>query len=157
MTPARARWVLLVAAAVGVAGWAVLDAREAAGASALPAPWTAAVAIALLAIAVLVSGLEVRRWVAGRRARPLDPLVAARVAVLAKAAAYAGGALAGWYLAQAAVLLPDLVGERRTRLVVALLSGVAAGGLSGVGFLVQSWCRRPPHEDGGERDERGAA
>jgi hypothetical protein len=156
MTPARPRVVLLVLAAVAAGGWAVLDAREASGASALPAPWTATVAIALLAVAVLVSGLEVRRWVAGRRERPLDPLVAARIAVLAKAAACAGGALAGWYLAQAAVVLPDLVGERRTRLIVALLSALAAGCLSAAGFVVQTWCQRPPREDD-EEDDRGAA
>jgi Protein of unknown function (DUF3180) len=157
MTPARPRVVLLVLAAVTAAGWAVLDAREASGASALPTPWTAAVAIALLAVAVLVSGLEVRRWVAGRRERPLDPLVAARIAVLAKAAAYAGGALAGWYLAQAAIVVPDLVGARRTRFIVALLSALAAGCLAGAGLLVQIWCRRPPREDDGEEDEPGAA
>jgi hypothetical protein len=156
VTPARLRSVLLVLAAVGLGSWAVLDAREASGASALPAPWTAAVAIALLAVAVLVSGFEVRRWVAGRRERPLDPLVAARIAVLAKAAAYTGGALAGWYLAQAVVVLPDLVGERRTRLVVALICALAAIALATAGLVVQNWCRRPPREDD-EEVERGAA
>ncbi|HEY6795961.1 MAG TPA: DUF3180 domain-containing protein [Kineosporiaceae bacterium] len=157
MTPARLRGVLLVLAAVALTAWAVLDARQASGAAALPAPWTAAVAIALLSVAVLVTGLEVRRWVAGRRERPLDPLVAARIAVLAKAAAYAGGALVGWYLAQAAVVLPDLVGERRTRFMIALLSALAASGLSGAGFVVQTWCRRPPHDGEDSDDERGAA
>jgi Protein of unknown function (DUF3180) len=159
MTPARVRSVLLVLAAVGLAGWAVLDARQATGASALPVPWSAAIAIAVLAAAVLFSGVEVRRWVAGRRERPLDPLVAARIAVLAKAAAYAGGALAGWYLAQAAVVLPDLVGERRTRLVMALICALAAVALSVAGFVVQTWCRRPrpPDEKEEEGDQRGAA
>jgi hypothetical protein len=150
--PARLWVVLLVALGVAVAGWAVLDAREASGAPALPAPWTATVAIALLAVAVLVSGLEVRRWVAGRRERPLDPLVAARIAVLAKAAAYAGGGLAGWYLAQAAVVLPELLGERLTRFVVALLSALASAALVAAGLIVQRWCRRPPGPDAvGER------
>jgi len=152
MTPARLRGVLLVLVAVGFAGWAVLDAREASGAPALPAPWTAAVAITLLAVAVLVSGHQVRRWVAGRRERPLDALTAARIAVLAKAAAYAGGALAGWYLAQAVVVLPDLVGQRRTRLVVALLSALAAVALAVAGLVVQGWCRRPPPPDEDEDD-----
>ena len=157
MTPARLRSVLLLMVVVGLTGWAVLDAREASGASPLPTPWTAAVAIALLAGAVLVSGLEVRRWIAGRRERRLDPLVAARIAVLAKAASYAGGALAGWYLAQAAVVLPDLVGERRTRLLVALLSAVAAGALAVAGLVVQTWCRRPPRDDDDRESEPGAA
>jgi Protein of unknown function (DUF3180) len=157
MTPARLRGVLLALVAVGLAGWAVLDARESTGAAALPAPWTATVAIVLLAVAVLVSAREVRRWIAGRRARPMDPLSAARIAVLAKAAAYAGGAFAGWYLAQAVVLLPDLVGERRTRFVIALLSALAAVGLAAAGLVGQTWCRRPPDEESGDEEERGAA
>jgi uncharacterized membrane protein len=150
MTPARPRIVTLVALVVGIAVWAVLDAREAMGDAAPPIPWTAAVAVALLSVAVLVSGLEVRRWVAGRRERPLDPLVAARVAVFAKAAAYSGGALVGWYLAQAAVILPDLVGDRRTRLLLALLSALASVALSVAGLVAQRWCRRPPNEPDGD-------
>lgn len=156
MTPARLRPVLAVLAVVGLVAWALLDAREGAGGTPPPTPWTATVAVALLAVAVLVSGLEVRRWVTGRRARPLDPLVAARIAVLAKAAAYTGGALAGWYLAQAAVILPDLVGVRRTRFVVALVSALVAGVLSGAGFLVQHWCRRPPRDDDAVQDRDAA-
>jgi hypothetical protein len=151
MTPARVRTVLLIAAAVGVGAWAVLDARQAVGGASPPVPWTAAVAVALLTIAVLVSGLEVRRWVAGRRERPMDPLVAARIAVFAKAAAYAGGALTGWYLAQAAVVLPDVVGGRRTRLILALVSAVASGALAAAGLVAQRWCRRPPDEPDDDR------
>lgn len=150
MIPARLRTVLLVALVVGVGAWAVLDAREASGGVAPPVPWTAAVAVGLLAVAVLVSGLEVRRWVAGRRERPMDPLVAARVAVFAKAAAYSGGALVGWYLAQAVVVLPDVVGERRTRLFLALVSAAGSAALAAAGLVAQRWCRRPPDEPGGD-------
>jgi hypothetical protein len=150
MTPARLRVMLLIALVVGAGTWAVLDAREASGASVPPVPWTAAVAVGLLAVAVLVSGLEVRRWVVGRRERPMDPLLAARIAVLAKAAAYSGSALVGWYLAQAVVVLPDLVGERRTRLVLALVSAVVSGGLGAAGLVAQRWCRRPPDATDGD-------
>lgn len=148
--PARLRTVVLIALVIGVGAWAVLDARESGGGAAPPVPWTAAVAVALLAVAVLVSGLEVRRWVTGRRERPMDPLVAARVAVFAKAAAYTGGALVGWYLAQAVVVLPDVVGERRSRLLLALVSAVVSGGLVAAGFVAQRWCRRPPDAPPGE-------
>lgn len=144
MTPARLRTVLLIAAVIGIGSWAVVDAREASGATAPPVPWTAAVAIVLLSVAVLVSGFEVRRWVTGRRERPLDPLVAARAAVLAKAAAYTGGALVGWYLAQAVVVLPELVGERLSRLVLALVSALASAALVAAGLVAQRWCRLPP-------------
>ena len=146
MRPARIRGVALIALVVGVVGWALLDAREAGGSSSLPMPWTAPVGVLILAGVVLVAGLEVRRWVAGRRQQPLDPLVAARVAVLAKAGAYAGGGLLGWYVAQAVVVLPDLVGDRRTRFLVALLSALTAVALAASGLLAQRWCRRPPDE-----------
>jgi signal transduction histidine kinase len=167
--PARIRGVALVALVVGVIGWAVLDAVQAAGGRPLVTPWTAPAGIVILAGLVLVAGLEVRRWVAGRRERRLDPLLAARIAVLAKASAYAGGALAGWYLAQAVVVLPDLVGDRRARFVVSLLSALAAAVLAAAGLVAQRWCRRPDDEngrDGGvgpdvsdlpDDDRRGAA
>jgi polyferredoxin len=148
--PARVRGVLLVAVVVGIAGWAVLDAVQAAGGQPLVTPWTAPVGILILAALVSAAGIEVRRWVAGRRERRLEPLLAARIAVLAKASAYAGGTLAGWYLAQAVVVLPDLVGERRTRFVVALLSALTAAALAAAGLLAQRWCRRP--EDENRRD-----
>ncbi|MDQ1286762.1 MAG: hypothetical protein QG622_327 [Actinomycetota bacterium] len=154
MIPARLRTVLLIAVVVGVTGWAVLDVLEATGAASVRAPWTAAVAVGLLAVVVLVAGLDVRRWVAGRRERPLDPLTAARVAVLAKAAAYTGGGLAGWHLAQAAVLFPDLVGARRTRFLLVLLSVLASVGLAAAGLLAQRWCRRPPDDEDGSPGER---
>ncbi|HEX2806340.1 MAG TPA: DUF3180 domain-containing protein [Kineosporiaceae bacterium] len=168
MIPARLRGVMLVAVAVGVATWAVLDAMQAAGGTPpLSTPWTAPVGIVILAGVVLLAGLEVRRWVAGRRERRLDPLVAARVAVLAKAAAYTGGMLIGWYLAQAVVVLPDLVGDRRTRFIMSLISTLTAVALAVAGLLAQRWCRWPDDEEGlrkeGEDeddqddDRRGAA
>ena len=150
VSPARLRGVLVTALVVGVASWAVLDAIANRVESPVPLPWTVPVGILILAGVVLVAGLEVRRWLAGRRDRPLDPLLAARVAVLAKAAAYTGGGLVGWYLAQAVLLLPDLVGDRRSRFVIALLAALTAVGLACVGLLAQRWCRLPPEEPGEE-------
>jgi len=155
VSPARLRGVLLFALVVGIAAWAVLDARDSSGGSALPVPWTAPVGVLILAGVVLVAGLEVRRWVAGRRERPLDPIVAARIAVLAKAAAYAGGGLIGWYLAQAVVVLPDLVGDRRSRFVLALAAALASAGLAAAGLLAQRWCRRPPRDPADDAGYRG--
>jgi hypothetical protein len=67
--------------------------------------------------------------------------------VLAKAAAYAGAALAGWYAAQALVIVPDVVGVRRTRFALAVLATLAAVAVSGAGFVVQRWCRVPPDDE----------
>jgi signal transduction histidine kinase len=144
--PARLRTTVIVAVVVGIAAWAVLDARDANGDAAPPIPWTAAVAVAMSAIAVLVLALDVRRWVTGRRERPMDPIFAARVGVLAQAAAYAGAALTGWYLAQAVVVIPDVVGDRRTRLILGLVSAAVSAGLVASGLVAQRWCRRPPDD-----------
>jgi len=153
VSPARASTAALLAGVAVVVGWLGLRLWTRDGAY-VPLPWTAVVGTALLAVAVLAAGLPVRRWVTGRRDRPLDPIVAARTVVFAKAAAYGGPLLAGWYAAQALVVLPDLVGVRRTRFLLALLAALAAVGVSVAGFVVQRWCRVPP--DAGDRQGPGA-
>lgn len=152
MTPARPLAAALVGVLVGIVGWALLSSWSARGGEPPPLPWTAAGGTAALALAVVAAGRPVRRWVQGRRSRPLDPLVAARIAVFAKAAVYGGAALGGWYAAQASLLLHDLVGERRTRLVIALSALAAAIALSVAGLVVQRWCRVPPDDRSGPGD-----
>lgn len=147
MTVARVRTLVVLALVVGGLGWLLLDTWEAAGRDPLPVPWTAPAGIVVLAGVVLAAGREVRRWVAGRRTRPLDPLAAARIAVLSTASSYVGAVLAGWYAAQALVVLPVLLGDRRDRFVLSLVSSVASVGLAAAGLVAQRWCRRPPDED----------
>jgi hypothetical protein len=139
--------VLLIAVLVTAASWLVLDTLAGSGQEPLPLPWTAIAGTAALAAAVVSLGVPVRRWVSGRRDRPLDPLYAARAFVLAKAAAYGGAVLAGWYAGQALALLPDVVGTRRAKLVLALVAVVAAIAVSVAGLVVQRWCRVPPSDD----------
>ncbi|MFN0283456.1 MAG: DUF3180 family protein [Kineosporiaceae bacterium] len=147
MTPARVSTAAVLAVAVAALVWAGLGLWTRSGGTYLPLPWTAVAGTAALAVAVVAAGLPVRRWVGGRRDRPLDPLVAARTVVLAKAAAYAGALLAGWYAAQGLVILPDLVGVRRTRFALAVAATLAAVAVSLAGFVVQRWCRVPPDDD----------
>lgn len=151
MKPARIGGVLLTFVVVTAVGWIGLDTWTGRGGRPLPLPWTAVAGTAALACVVIAAGQPVRRWVRGvderGTARRLDPLVATRTVVLAKAAAYGGAGLAGWYLAQALDLLPDVVGERRTRLLVAGLAVVAAVAVAVAGLLVQRWCRVPPDDD----------
>ncbi len=149
MTPARVSTAAVLGIAVAVLGWAGLRIWTRSGGTYVPLPWTAVVGTAMLAVAVVAAGLPVRRWMSGRRDRPLDPLVAARTVVLAKAAAYGGALLAGWYAAQALVILPDLVGTRRTRFVLAVAATLAAVGVCVAGFVVQRWCRVPPDDGEG--------
>jgi hypothetical protein len=152
--PARISQVALIALVTTALSWAFLDMLAGSGQDPLPLPWTAVAGTAALAAAVLSLGVPVRRWVAGRRDRPLDPLYAARAFVLAKAAAYGGAVLTGWYAGQALALLPDVVGVRRTKLVLALLAAVAAVGVSAAGLVVQRWCRVPPSDDDDTDEDR---
>jgi hypothetical protein len=149
--------VLLVGLSTGVLAWLGLRFWEDAGNLLPPVPWTALAGIIALAVAVVVAGLPVRRWQSGRRMARLDPLVAARTVVLAKAAAYTGAVISGWYAAQAVVILPDVVGARRTRLLLASLSAIAAIGVAGAGLLVQRWCRLPPDDNDNDDEQVGAA
>jgi len=150
--PARLVTVVLITFVSGAVSWLVLRIWVGRGGDPPPLPWTALAGTVALAIAVVAAGLPVRRWQHGRRDRPLDPLVAARTVVFAKAAAYGGAVLIGWYAAQALAVLPDIVGARRTRLLMAALCFLAAVGVAGAGLLVQRWCRLPPDED---EDESG--
>jgi len=147
MTPARVVTALLIALVSLAVCWVGLDIWTGSGGEPLPLSWPAVVGTVALMVVVIAAGLPVRRWVRGRRDRALDPLVAARTAVLAKASAYGGAALVGWYLSQALLILPDLVGARRERFVIALIAAVAAIGVSVAGFVVQRWCRIPPDDD----------
>ena len=147
MTPARVVSALLIALVSVTVCWVGLDIWIDSGRDPLPLSWPAVVATVALVAVVIAAGLPVRKWVNGKRDRALDPLVAARTAVLAKASAYGGAALVGWYLSQGLLLLPDLVGARRERFVIALIAAAAAVGVSVAGFVVQHWCRVPPDDD----------
>ncbi|GAB6901103.1 hypothetical protein JCM9957A_41930 [Kineosporia succinea] len=138
--------------------WVLLDTWTGQGHEAPPLPWTSVFGVVALFLVVFAAGLPMRRWQRtdpGDRKdvrRPIDPLVAARTAVLAKAAAYGGAVIFGWYLAQGLLLLPDLVGDRLDRFILALIAAVSAVALSVTGFVVQKWCRVPPDDDESKSD-----
>jgi hypothetical protein len=147
VTPAKILTALLIALVSAAISWVALDLWAGAGGEPPPLSWVAVFVVVALVLVVIAAGLPVRRWMRGQRDRALDPLVAARTAVLAKAAAYGGALIVGWYLSQALLVLPDLVGVRRTRFIIALVSTALAVALSVAGFVVQRWCRIPPEDD----------
>jgi Protein of unknown function (DUF3180) len=147
MTPARILTAVLIALASTAICWVALDLWAGSGGNPPPLSWVAVFVVVALVLVVIAAGLPVRRWMHGQRERVLDPLVAARTAVLAKAAAYGGALIGGWYLSQAVLVLPDLVGARRQRFIIALVAAALAAGLSVAGFVVQRWCKIPPEGD----------
>jgi hypothetical protein len=144
--PARLLTALAVAVITTGVGWFLLDAWAGRGGDPPPVPWTAPLAVAGLALAVIASGLPVRRWLRGTSQRPPNMLIAARTAMLAKAAVYVGAVLTGWYAAQALIVLPRLAGARRTRFAEAVVTVICAIGLVVAGWLVQRWCTLPPDD-----------
>jgi hypothetical protein len=146
--------VLLAALVAAVAGWVGVRLWLSGGHEVPTVPWTTPGVLLLVAVAVVVLGWPVRRWTRGHRDRPLDPLRAARTVVLAKAAQYAGALFAGWYLGLGLAVLPTVdVGPRRSVLLRAAVTGVAAVVVWLAGVLVERWCRV---DDSGDHDEQSA-
>jgi hypothetical protein len=147
MTTTKVRVLLLLVVVGAVLGWSVTRVFESGGGT-MPLPVTALAAMLVIAIAVLVVGLPVRRWNRGDRSRRLDPLRAARTVVLAKAASHSGALLAGWYVGHGLTLLPDLAVEpRRERLVLAVLAVVGAVVMVVTGRVTERWCQLPDGDD----------
>lgn len=147
MSTLRVSRLVLVAALVFVPSYLGLDLLERNGSAPLPVPVSSPIIFAVLSALVLVTSLRVRRWVRDGRAGTMSALTAARIAVLAMASAYLGAAFLGWYAAQAAVILPDLVGQRQERFVLAVISSATALVLMICGSIGQRWCRLPDGDD----------
>lgn len=154
MTPTRWRVLVLTGLIAAVLGYAVVRVWDSRSAYVPPTPLATAGALALVALAVLVTALSVRGRVMRRPGRtPLPPLGAARLVVLAKTSSHAGALLAGGYLGLAAVYLPDLsVSDHRQRVVTAGLTALAAIVLVLAGLLLERLLRLPPdqHEQHGD-------
>lgn len=148
MRPTRWQTLALLALGTCVAAFAGLTVWESVGGGPVPTPWSALVAMAVIAVSVLVVAWPVRRWNAGVRDRRLDPLRAARAAVLAKAASHCGALLVGWYLAQGLVVAGDLgIQPRRERFVASGIALLVAVCVVVAGQVAERWCRLPEDPD----------
>ena len=153
MTPTRVRLLvgmLVVSAAVG---WGVATLVDAYADRSLPVPWTAALVMFLLALALAL-------WARGTRARlahapgtkPMDPLVAARSAALAMAASRTGAIVAGFYVGVAIAFAPSWeLSSARERIVIALVTVVGAGLVVASALWLERVCRVPPDSSEDEK------
>lgn len=116
---------------------------------ALPDPgWLGLVVMVALAGALVVVGWPVKKFRDGTAERLVSPLRAARTLVLAQAGALTGAVLSGWYAACILSLLPDSdVESVRMQIWTLVAHVVVALLLSGVGLLVQWWCRILPRDE----------
>jgi hypothetical protein len=139
---------VVAAVASGVVGWVGLTLWRSWGREFPLLPWLGLVPLLLLAVAVLVSGWQVRRYVKGQGTFRPSPQWARGALVAAQACAVGGAVLLGWYAANVVVHLPDLdVASVRGMALRAGASAVAAALVSVSGFVAQSWCRLPPQDE----------
>lgn len=151
MTPTRVRTLLVIAAAFALLGWLLVAAIDQLAGRLLQVPLSAAGALALMALALLIWGLLARPRLERRPGRePLNPIVAARTAALAMAASRTGAGVGGFYLGVAIGMVPSLSAPAgREYAVAAVAAAVASVGLAAVGLWVESICRLRGDDDSG--------
>lgn len=146
--PTRLRVLAVAALLSGAVAWAGVRIVYAHGGDLPFVPWTVPAALAAWAALVVALAANLRRRLSGDPGlRPFPPLMAARLLAVAKASAYAGALLAGMYGGFALVLLPDREMFATSRLVVTLLSSVAALAVAVAGLVLERCCRVKPPED----------
>jgi 4-amino-4-deoxy-L-arabinose transferase-like glycosyltransferase len=146
VTPTRPRLLVALVAISAAVGWGTSRLVDAYADRSLPVPWTAALVMLLLALALAL-------WARGTRARltgqpgtkPMDPIVAARSAALGMAAARTGAIVAGFYLGVSIELAPGWgFAHVRERVVVSLVTVLLAGLVVAAALWLERVCRVPP-------------
>jgi len=151
----RLRVLLVVAVVVAGLSWVVLRLASSGGRELPDVSWLGIVIVVAIGLGLVAAGRPVRKLVAGTATRTVHPLYAARVLAMAQAAALGGAAIFGWYAAQVVLALPDAdVSSQQQRILLLGLLALAAAGLSGIGLLVQRWCRLDDEEDRDPSDPR---
>lgn len=148
MEPTRARLLVALAVLAAAVGWAAVRLVDAYANRTLPVPWTMAIVMAMLALALALWARGTRARLARRPGtRPMDPLVAARTAALALAGSRTGALVAGFYVGVGIALVPDWsVPAVRDRVVVSLVTIVCALLLVAASLWLERICRLPPDE-----------
>ena len=150
MTPTSLRLLAVLAVLSGSAGWGLAQVWEVATGRYLPVPWTAALGVGLLAVALLVWALLARPRLAHKPGtEPLDPIVAARTAALAMAASRTGAILGGLYLGIGVAFLPLVSQEPgRDRVAAAGAAVLACVAVVVVALWLERMCRLPDPPEG---------
>ncbi len=154
MTPTRPRLLALIALVAGVVGWVLATVADSILARYLPVPWSAALAMWLLAAALLIWTLLARpRLLRRPGAEPMPPLTAARTAALALAASRVGAGVAGFYAGVAVVFIADLaVPAAQAGAWTSVTTALAGGAIVAVALWLEALCRIKDDDE----DDEGA-
>lgn len=150
------RQELIIAAVLGAGiGWLLVRVASALDVTAPRVPWTAPVAMVLLAAFVALLARSTHQRIQVRRER-VEPERAVTFLILGKASALAGALISGGYLAYALSFVArfdaDTPRERVIRSAVAVVGSV---GLSLAGLWLERACRVP--DDDQDEDEDAAS
>ncbi|MCU1414947.1 MAG: hypothetical protein JWN80_2287 [Microbacteriaceae bacterium] len=139
--------VLVLLAAVGAVGGALLEAAlTSSGRAIIIPPLTLALALAAIGGIVISLAVPIRRLTRGRATAPVDPYYATRVLVLAKASALAGALVVGFgigvvfYLSTRSIVAGGSV-------IQSIVTIIGAGALLAGGLVAEYMCTIPPSDD----------
>jgi hypothetical protein len=146
MTPTRPRLLVALAVLSAAVGWGVVRLVDAYLDRSLPVPWTAALVMLVLAVALALWARGTRARLSGRPGtKPMDPILAARSAALAMAASRTGSIVVGFYAGVAVALLPGWnVPYVRERVIVSAVTVLLAGLVVAAALWLERVCRVPP-------------
>jgi hypothetical protein len=146
MTPTRPRLLVALAVLSAAVGWGVVRLVDAYLDRSLPVPWTAALVMLVLAVALALWARGTRARLSGRPGtKPMDPILAARSAALAMAASRTGSIVVGLYAGVAVALLPGWnVPYVRERVIVSAVTVLLAGLVVAAALWLERVCRVPP-------------
>lgn len=155
--------LVVVALLAAVLGWSINQAVSGESQALLILPWVSLLAEGAAVAVLIYLGLRLRAYRdpegGGRRRRapadrkPYDPVWAVGTAAAAQAVAYYGALTAGWH-AGIGVDQVMLLGVRTTQdpLWLCVAQIVAGLVMTGIGWLVENWCRLPPDDPDAETD-----
>jgi len=145
---------ILLLIAISLAGvWAALKLLARQGVYVPAVSWHQPFAIAVLAIAVTIAGLNVRAYMAGKKPK-LSGVAAARIAVFAKSASLGGALFVGWYGAAILLAVENFnVESQQHRALWAAIAGVTSVVLIICALIAERNCQIPPADS--EEKESG--
>ena len=109
-------------------------------------PISLAFTLVVVAVAVVLLAIPIRRKVTGKRTEPVDPFYAARVLALAKASSFAGALLLGLGGGVLIYLLGRPIAPSGTILINVIAQLVSAAVLIAAGLVSEWLCTLPPED-----------
>jgi hypothetical protein len=118
-------------------------------------PYTLSVTLFVIAVAVLLLAIPIRRRVTGKRRAALSPFYAVRVAVLAKASTLVGSLLVGFALGILIYVLLRPTTPTWELLGPGIAELISSAVLLAAGLIAEFLCTLPPDDD--EKESAGDA